>query len=303
MQQPVALEDNWLLGDIRLDARSRLIALLRSKDIHLSPDLTSEELVLQAWRTWGESSLENFLGDFSFALWDRDRHSLWCSRDFVGARPFYYAHRHGIFCFSNTLAALRVVPEVSSTLDEVFVGEFLIRGYCSDLSRTVYADIKRLPAGHLLQFKEQTVHVRRLLTLPIEDLHRFSQPEEYLDAYRQVLREAVRDRMPHGATSLYLSGGIDSGSVCAIASQLARQHGELDNLKAFTVDWRPLIPDSEPQFATLTASHLGLAHRILAEQNVEPFGKSHAHSEHPPEPTCEAFFFLAQKQYREIARR
>ncbi len=219
-----------------------------------------------------------------------------------GSRPFYYAHRQGIFCVSNTLAALRFVPEVSTTLDEHFIGEFLLYGYCSDLTRTIYADIHRLPAGHLLQYAEDSVQVRRFLTLPIEDPVHFSQPEKYTETYLELVRDAVRDRLPHGTTSLYLSGGLDSASVCAVASKLAIQHGELEKLKAFTVDWRPLIDDPEAHFASLTATHLGLAQQLLAERVVEPFAKSKEPSDHSPEPTSEPFFSLAQTQYREIAR-
>jgi asparagine synthase (glutamine-hydrolysing) len=83
---------------------------------------------------------------------------------------------------------------------------------------------------------------------------------------------------------------------------LAMQRGEMEELKAFTVDWRPLIDDPEPHFANLTATHLGLAHQLLAEQAVEPFAKSDAPADHSPQPTSEPFFSLAQKQYREIAR-
>ncbi len=301
-KQPVVAGENWLIGDIRLDARRQLIDRLQSKGSYLSPDPSDEELLLRVWQELGESSLQSLCGDFSFALWDRGCHSLFCARDFVGPRPFYYAHRRGLFCFSNTLAALRLVPELSATLDEDFVGEFLLHGYCADLSRTVYADIRRLPAGHLLHYKDGVVRTRRFLTLPIEEPLRFKQSEQYLEAYRQLLREAVQDRLPHGATALYLSGGLDSASVCAVASQLAKQRGELDNLKAFTVDWRPHIPDSEPYFATLSATHLGLAHQILAEQAIEPFAKISGPSGLLSEPSSEAFFSLAQKQCSDIAR-
>jgi asparagine synthase (glutamine-hydrolysing) len=301
IQQPVTAGENWMIGDVRLDARNRLIDQLHAKGNHPSPDPTDEELLLLAWQTWGDSSLRRILGDYSFALWDYSCRSLWCARDFVGPRPFYYAHTRGVFCFSNTLAALGAVPEVSSTLDEVFIGESLLHGHSTDLSRTVYADIRRLPAGHLLKFHDQSVCVRRFLTLPIEDPVRFSQPEECLDAYRAVLREAVQDRLPQGATALYLSGGLDSGSVCAFASELASQRNEHDRLKAFTVGWRPLFDDPEPSFASLSAAHLGLAHQIIEEPNFVPFAKPSVAEDCCPEPGSEAYFALAMKQYQIIA--
>ena len=73
--------------------------------------LTSEELLLRAWGTWGPSCLERVIGEFSFGLWDAEEEIFWCARDFVGVRPFYYSHGNKVFCFSNTLQILRMVPE------------------------------------------------------------------------------------------------------------------------------------------------------------------------------------------------
>lgn len=301
IQQPVTLGGNWLLGDIRVDARSDLMDQLAKDGAKVPVEATSEDLILQAWQTWGESCLERLLGDFSFALWDRDNQSLWCARDFVGPRPFYYADCGGVFCFSNSLEAVRTVPEISSDLDEAFIGEFLLHAYCSDLTRTVYSQIRRLPAGHLLKYKNQSVEVRRFLALPVEAPHRFSHPEEYLKAYSQVLHQAVKDRLPEKPTALYLSGGLDSGSVCGVAARIAADRGNKENLKAFTVGWRPLFADPEPEFAELTAKHLGLTHQILEEQNFVPFARSEDSEGPAVEPDFEPFYSHAQKQYRQIA--
>lgn len=300
-RHPVTLGDNWIIGDIRLDARRELIDQLHSHANHPSPEPTDEELLLRAWQTWGESCLQKIIGDYSFALWDQDQSSLWCARDFVGPRPLYYAHTGGAFCFCNTLAALRLVPEISSTLDEIFIGEYLLRGFGLDISRTVYSDIQRLPAGHLLRYHEGSIDVRRFMTLPIEEPFRFSRPEEYLNSYRQVLREAVQDRLPRDATALYLSGGIDSASVCAIACELAGSANEREKLKTFTIGWRPLFKDPEPRFAELSATHLGLKHQILEEPDPEPFAKTPELADQSPEPCCEPFFALLQTYKREIA--
>jgi asparagine synthase (glutamine-hydrolysing) len=302
LQQPVSLNGNWLLGDVRVDARHELIDQLAASGTSVPEDATSEALILRSWQTWGEAALAHLTGDFSFALWDGGNRCLSCARDFVGPRPFYYAHGGGIFCFSNTLETLRLVPEISLDLDEMFVGEFLLRGYCSDLSRTIYAQIHRLPAGHLLSYKDDTIKVRRFLTLPIEEPHRFSRPEEYLEVYRQVLREAVKDRLPQGPAALYLSGGLDSASVCAVSSQIAPQCDNRELLKAFTVGWRPLFADPEPNYASLTARHLGLSHHVLEDQNYSPFAPRPDTEPASPEPDIEAFSSRAWQIYRSIAK-
>ncbi len=301
LQQPVLLDGNWLLGDVRVDARRGLVEHLAASGTSVPEDATSEALILRSWQTWGEAALDRLTGDFSFALWDGQKRCLSCARDFVGPRPFYYAHSGGVFCFSNTLEALRLVPEISLELDEVFVGDFLLRGYCSDLARTIYAQIHRLPAGHLLSLKDGVINVRRFLALPIEEPYRFSHAGDYLEAYRQVLREAVQDRLPQGPAALYLSGGLDSASVCAISSQIAAERGSREWLKAFTIGWRPLFADPEPYYASLTANHLGLSHQVLEDQNYSPFAPRQGAERPAPEPDIEAFSSRARQNYRSIA--
>jgi asparagine synthase (glutamine-hydrolysing) len=208
------------VGDIRLDERRELSAQLVPEDRGAEVRATSEKL-LRAWAKWGEGCLGRVIGDFSFTLWNRQSTTLWCARDFVGARPFYYAQVGGAFCFSNTLEILTTLPEVLRELDEAFLGDFLLVGWNADSTRTVYRDIRRLPAGHVLKFSNGKIEVSRFRSLPIEDPLKLRHPEEYVEAYLSLLRSAVNDRLPQGETSLYLSGGLDFSSVCAVAAQIA----------------------------------------------------------------------------------
>jgi asparagine synthase (glutamine-hydrolysing) len=299
-QQPVCCGDRLRLwGDIRLDARREL-----RNDLAMEHclDASSEELLLRAWTKWGPAALEHVIGDFSFALWDANDQTLWCARDFVGARPFYYASSPGVFCFSNTLRILRFVPEVSAELDELFIADYLSQGWNSEPSRTVYRDIRRLPAGHCLQLSNGVPRqVRRFRKLPIEELLRFKDPGEYLDLYRDLLTSAVSDRLPDGSTALYLSGGLDSSAVCAAASRLAAGRGQKEKLKAFTVGWSRIFEDPEPPLAELTARHLGIAHEVFQEDGLHPYQQADTPAGATPEPDDEIFFARARKDYQQIA--
>jgi asparagine synthase (glutamine-hydrolysing) len=295
--QPVQLGGRYtLLGDVRLDVRKELIRELLEKKQGAIEEASDEELLLLAWSIWGEEVLEKLLGDFSFALWDAPQKTLFCARDFCGARPFFYAWREGVFCYSNTLNALRLAPEVSDNLDETYVREFLLTGLCSDPTRTVWRDIRRLPAGHRLILSGGQIHVQRFLNLPIEEPLRFKQSSEYLENYRELLGLAVGDRLPEGKVSFSLSGGLDSGSVCATAARIANAAGNSEALKAFTISWRPLFDDPEPEFAKLTVKHLGLAHEILEENSIRPNECAAASA---PEPSSE-FFLDRDHRFRQI---
>jgi asparagine synthase (glutamine-hydrolysing) len=287
----------WIVGDIRLDGKNQLAAELRLSHSELQTD-SDNKMLLRAWQKWGPDCLPKILGDFSFAVGDGSENTLWCARDFIGARPFFYAVAEGVFYFSNTLRALRGLPGISSELDPVFIGDFLLAGYCADLSRTVYRDIHRLPPGHRLKYHQGRLEVERFLSLPIEEPLYLKRSEEYLDAYLELLRQAVADRLPQHPTALYLSGGLDSGSVCAFAADLAKRQSRPNKLKAFTVSWQALFDDPEPRFATMTAKHLGLAHEIFEDPEVLPLEIPFA----TPEPWGELFGGRAHKQYLRVAQ-
>jgi asparagine synthase (glutamine-hydrolysing) len=300
-RQPVALEQRFLLvGDVRLDGRQELLAQLAEGKEAPAGDATSEDLLLCAWQRWGEACLQRIIGDFSFALWDIQEKCLWCARDFVGPRPFFYSFKSDAFCFTNTLQTLRRVPEVSSELDDIFIGDFLLDGWSADPERTAYKDIRRLPPGHLLKFSHDNVEVRRFLKLPIEEPLHLSKSNEYIDAYSELLHQAVRDRLPEGAVSLYLSGGLDSASVCSVACRIAAL-GRRKQLKAFTFSWRPLFDDEEPEYASATAKHLGLAHEILEDSSIVPGEASGLGPDTTPEPSDELFFGRARRHFARIA--
>lgn len=297
--QPVRLAERYtLLGEVRLDARKQLVEELQDNRTPLTREASDEELVLLAWSAWEERTLAKLLGDFSFAIWDASRQSLFCARDFAGARPFFYAWHAGIFCFGNTLKVLRQGPGVSDALDGLFVRDFLVTGLSSDRTRTVWRDVRRLPAGHQLVLSGGELHLKRFLNLPIEEPLRLKKTGEYLEIYRDLLEQAVGDRLPDKKASLLLSGGLDSGSVCATASRISAENSDCPALKAFTISWRPLFDDPEPKLGQLTAQHLGMAHEILEESSVWPDERQAASA---PEPSAEFFLSREHRFYQAIS--
>lgn len=291
----------WLWGDVRLDDRVQLLSELKGFGSHIGTEASSEELLLHAWKIWGEGCLQKVIGDFSFGLWDAEKQCLWGARDFVGARPFFYANVGGALLFSNTLEVLRYAPEISTALDEQFIGDFLLEGCNPDQSRTVFRDVKRLPPGHLLEFKDGRVEVRRFFKLAIEDPVQLQDPEQYVQAYRELLQKAVKDRLPKNPVALYLSGGLDSSSVCAVAAEIASDYGRLEGLKAFTLSCNNWFADEEPGLAKLTAAHLGIRHEILEDSKLELFEDAEERGLLTPEPNEEPFVAQAQRECQKIA--
>ena len=300
-QQPVILGERYFLwGDVRLDGRSELLAELGEREPAPDLDETSERLLLRAWSHWGEQALEHVIGDFSFALWDARQATLVCARDFIGPRPLYYSLTGGALFFGNTLKVFRSVPEISRELDEQFIADFLVEGGSSDSARTAFRDVRRLPPGHLLKFSKSGIEVRRFRKLPVEEPLEFAREGDYVDAYLEVVRKAVSDRLPNGAAALYLSGGLDSGQISAVAAEVAAIRGRKDELKSFTLSWEPILDDPEPRFAALTARHLGISHQVLTEPELGLLGDSSDWQ--APEPDQDYFFARGRKQSQKIAQ-
>jgi asparagine synthase (glutamine-hydrolysing) len=137
-----------IASDVRLDNRRELIATLviQPSDAGLPDGL----LLNRAWRKWGEACPRHLVGDYAFVVWDAAERTLFCARDHIGARPFYYCLTPDRFVFASDIAGVLVVPGVPDQLDEDFVIASLAdqKFYRSD--RTYLSAVRRLPPAHSL---------------------------------------------------------------------------------------------------------------------------------------------------------
>ena len=302
--QPCSLDGRiWLLGDVRLDGRDDLRRKLEQHGDAFDGDPTDEELTLRAWRRWHEDSLPDLIGDYSFALWDAEARHLWCARDLMGARPFFYAQAGNRLYFSNTLNAIRCAPDISSALDDHFIGDFLLQGSCSDSARSAFRDISRLPAGHAVHYSTAGLHVRRFASLPIEEPLQLKREQEYVERLRELLEQAVKERLPRDSVAIYMSGGLDSTSIAAIASDYARKRAWHSSLRAYCVDCQPLFDDQEGHLATRVAEHLSMPIKIWSLSSCLPFEGWDGEKVVTPEPSQEPYLPSYLEQHRYVSQR
>jgi asparagine synthase (glutamine-hydrolysing) len=291
----------WLVGDVRLDGREDLRNELAQSGESVALDVTDEELILQVWRRWGEVGLARLAGDLSFALWDRAACEVVCMRDLTGFRPFFYAHIGKWLLFSNTLRVLRMSPGVSRTIDPEFIADLLLQDWSSDPSRTVYKQIRRLAPGHLLKYSEQGLCVRRHTEIPIEEPLWLERPEEYIERFQSLLESAVRDRLPDRSSAVFLSGGLDSTSVAAVARKIAGNSEISRLLRAYSVDCRPLFDDQEGILASRVAEHLGLDIQIAFRDSWLPYEGWGDPQFATPEPIHDPFLAFSLSQSRQVS--
>ncbi len=193
---------------------------------------TDSEVVLYALAYWGEKALLRFNGMFALALWDTERKNLLIARDRYGIKPLYYAEKNGVFCFGSEQKAVLKNPAIQSNIDHAGLIEyFTFQNIFSD--RTLREDIKLLPAGHYANISMQGV-VNKLKIEKYWD-YSFQEPSnvvdsrEYVEELDRLFVNAVeRQLVSDVEIGAYLSGGMDSGAITAIAA------GKIPNLKSFT---------------------------------------------------------------------
>ncbi len=131
--------------------------------------------------------MDHLLGDFAFAVWDESARHLFCARDFIGAKPFYYhATGHG-FYFASDITGLMAFPAVSDELDLRYVRSYLeILGF-NHLEYSFYKDVRKLPPGHTLTISNSMLAKDCYWSAAESPPIRYKSDEEYLAAIRAAV--------------------------------------------------------------------------------------------------------------------
>ncbi len=260
---------------------------------HVFRNRCDTEAVVHAWESWGVGCLERLEGFFALALWDANAGTLLLARDRLGKKPLHHATLpDGTLAFASELAAMRVLPGLPRGLDRTALDDFLALGYVPDPA-TIHRGVRKLPAAHFLLLRrgEPVGEPRRWWSLPAHPGERRLDPAATAGELRDRLREATRARLvsdvPLGA---FLSGGVDSAAVVALAATLRREGGG-GALDTFTIGFPGETPDGtdERPFAAAVAARYATAHhaepaaldyvaaaRVQARVFGEPFGDSSA---------------------------
>jgi asparagine synthase (glutamine-hydrolysing) len=223
-RQPLTDESGHLClnMDGRVDNREELISALKSKNARLRDD-TDAELVLKAYECWGEECPVRILGDFAFVIWDMRQRQLFCARDILGVRPFYYYTDGRKFLWASELQQLFRDPGVPREPNEGMVAEYLAASL-TDREETLYKGIMRLAPAHSLLLRAGRIDKRWYWDVDPSKEVRHRTDEEYAEHFSEVFAEAVRCRLrsqePVGAE---LSGGLDSSAVVGMAQRLYQE--------------------------------------------------------------------------------
>jgi asparagine synthase (glutamine-hydrolysing) len=223
------------------------------------------EVLLAAFRQWGPSCVDRFIGMFAFAIWDAAHRRLSLCRDRVGVKPLYYGWDGRVFSFASELKALRALSPEAMAIDPSSLGEFLQYGYIS-APRSIYRQVRKLPPGcwlHLEAGGEPVVTPYWRLSDIVAKGPLAGSPDSLENELEELLADAFSYRLVADVpVGLFLSGGIDSSLVAAI---LRKQE---IRLKTFTIGFTSQRHD-ESAAAAAVAGALGLENHVVVADEKE----------------------------------
>lgn len=234
-------DDLVITADARLDNRQDLIQQLHLQDYPQSL-LTDSYLILKAYERWSERCLERLLGDFAFVIWDARRQCLFCGRDPMGVKPFFYHRSANRFIFASEVKGILCWPEVPTDLDEMRIAQHLV-GILEEKVRTFYRAVIRLPAAHGLLVYPEGQRLWCYWSPDQQEPLRLRSNQAYAEAFRELMVETVecrlRSAVPVGSM---LSGGLDSSSIACIARN-ALSHTSPEPIPTFSAIFPSLASD------------------------------------------------------------
>lgn len=191
---------------------------------------TDTEVLLQAWAEWGHESLKRFNGMFAFAIWDKLERCLYLARDRYGIKPLYYAFCGNTLLFGSEIKAILTHPAYRTKLDRGALLEyFTFQNFFTD--RTLFANVRLFPAGchAAIHAGDREMRIARYWDYHFAEPEHHGDEQEYVEELDRLFKQAVNRQLVSDVdVGSYLSGGMDSGSITALAAM------QLPYIKTFT---------------------------------------------------------------------
>ena len=241
----------FLVGNIKLYNSEELAKRLGV----VGTDISDANLIIYAYKRFDTECLKYLNGDFSFAIWSQRTGELFCARDAVGAKPFYYYSDPRHFVFSDSIHLLSEYS-LAQEFDDHWIADSLLR-LQSYRDRTVYWNVQRLLPGHLIVRNAGETRIRQYWTLHNGNRGQTTRSKIAVEEFKRLLGTAITSRAGQ-ANGVELSGGLDSSAVAAYLTKVS------DEVTAFS----NTMPDEylgyakgygdERRQSTLVARHLNI---------------------------------------------
>lgn len=257
---------------------------------HVFSTHSDTEVILHGYEEWGLDCVNRFNGIFAFALWDEKARQLFLARDHLGVKPLYYTTIDRRFLFGSEIKCLLEDPECPREVDcQALAQLFTLRYVLSP--DTLFSGIKKLPAGHLMVVNSKGIKIDRYWRWKPTIRQNFNE-RNLVDEYRALIEDAVRLQMRSDVpVGLWLSSGIDSGTLLAIMSR------QVGSVHTFTIGFEGGDHFNETTDAQRMALRFGADHSemIVGFNDYERYFEQHFWNLEEPlaDENDAAFYFVS----------
>ncbi len=261
-RQPLANEDGslWIVFD------GRIYNLPELREELEAPGRSDAGAVLNAYEEWGRDCLHRFNGMWAFAIWDERRRELFCARDRLGVKPFYYTVAGESFLFASEIKALLAHPAVGRKPDDRMLATFLAWGVADHTGDTMYDGIFQLPPAHSIIVSDEGIgEPERYWSLAVNAAGGGA-GDEAARGLRDLLADSVGLRFPRGVPAgACLSGGIDSSAITFLVKDLLQAEGAGGRQKTFSVCFDDQRFDESRHIDIVVAATGATNHRVTPD--------------------------------------
>jgi asparagine synthase (glutamine-hydrolysing) len=216
-----------ITADARIDNRGELYPHLQMS----SPTekfLPDSSMLIRLYKKYGGDCVKYLVGDFAFAIWDEQEQKLFCARDQMGVKPFFYYSDDHFFAFATEKKGLLCIPGINKVIDKQFFYNQVMWPPVQAADATLYKHIKRLPPAHSLTFypAEKKLQLHNYWTLDPYKETKLARKEDYYEGLRNHFETAVQCRLrTHYPIGAELSGGLDSSAITGAANHFLKSEG------------------------------------------------------------------------------
>ena len=243
---------------------------------------TDTEVLLASYSVWGEGALSKLNGMFSFAIWDKEKRELFCARDRLGIKPFYYALDDDTLYISSEIKGLLKMG-VGARVNDRIIYDYLAHGYYDHTEETFFDGIKNLSAGSQLTYKDGNMEVKSYWDLANIvggglNISKEDAKKRFLEIFRDSIRLRLRSDVPVGVN---ISSGLDSAGLLFFAENESGSHVNTFSMCSVDIDYdeckllEPMLTNAQIDkwnTSTLQPEEVqGLLDEVLESQD-EPYG-------------------------------
>lgn len=243
---------------------------------HRFRSYSDTEVLLTSYIEWGEDCLKHINGIFAFCIWDEKDKRAFLARDQLGVKPLFYSVKGNSLIFASEIKAILRHPEVNPIVDQIGLLEIFGLGPARSLGNGVFKEIQEIPPAHSIIFDEQGIKKKKYWEL--EAKPHFEDLDDTVQHVRTLVVDAIKRQLISDVpVCTFLSGGLDSSAISAIAAENFKKQGK-GILNTFSINYKEnekyfvaneFQPDSDEYWVSKVVDYIGSNHHNIIIDNVK----------------------------------